>query len=238
MTKQGEIEYARKVIQNGDDWLYRKPWGNPILESSRHFRNFANLTKILSLPNNAKVLDVGCGPGWLSIFLGKSGYRVTGIDISPDMVSIAKKRAALEDVLVQFLIHDVENSFNFDKDFDAIVIYDVLHHCLAFKKVLENCYYALVDGGKLLLVEPNWLHNISPRARKAAKKYDVTEMGFTRRELKKVLKRIGYTSVTNYFEGTTIYSESLREMLKIIAEVIICRFAAFPQKAVWLLAKK
>ena len=40
-----------------------------------------------------KVLDIGCGAGTNSIFLAKNGFDVTGIDISPIAISIAKVRA-------------------------------------------------------------------------------------------------------------------------------------------------
>jgi ubiquinone/menaquinone biosynthesis C-methylase UbiE len=50
-----------------------------------------------------KALDIGCGGGWESIFLAKYGYEVTGVDLSPNALEIAKKRSADAGVTVIFL---------------------------------------------------------------------------------------------------------------------------------------
>lgn len=46
------------------------------------------------LPANASVVDVPCGTGRLAEVLLESGYKVRGVDISPDMLEVAKKRLA------------------------------------------------------------------------------------------------------------------------------------------------
>ena len=39
----------------------------------------------------ARILDVGCGSGYISLELARSGYHVTGIDISSKVIDVAKK---------------------------------------------------------------------------------------------------------------------------------------------------
>ena len=41
-----------------------------------------------------RILDVGCGAGFFSVLLAKEGHRVTGVDLTPDMIENAKILAA------------------------------------------------------------------------------------------------------------------------------------------------
>lgn len=42
------------------------------------------------LPHRARVLDVGCGPGWEAQRFAQAGFRVSGIDVSPKLIALAK----------------------------------------------------------------------------------------------------------------------------------------------------
>ena len=50
----------------------------------------------------ARVLDVGCGAGTNSLFLSRSGYRVSGIDVAPAALEAARARAARVRLAVDF----------------------------------------------------------------------------------------------------------------------------------------
>lgn len=61
------------------------------------------------------VLDIGCGPGDNAIHLAKRGYHVTGLDIAPTAVDMARSRAAEQGadttVLVPYLKHATSAAF-------------------------------------------------------------------------------------------------------------------------------
>jgi SAM-dependent methyltransferase len=72
------------------------------------------------------ILDLGCGTGNHAIPLAQRGYQVTGVDISPDMLRIAKKKASdlqLSTFNSQptFLQGDIR-SLNLGKTFDAVLM--------------------------------------------------------------------------------------------------------------------
>lgn len=56
---------------------------------------------------NIKVVEFGCGEGRDSIFLAKSGFNVTGIDVAPSAIRRAKEWAYEEKVEVDFQVNDV-----------------------------------------------------------------------------------------------------------------------------------
>ena len=87
------MTYVEQLDPGARLWLRTKPFSAPPnQELAQCLRTFAHLVELLQLGVRAQVLDVGCGPGWLSEFLARCGYWVTGVDISPDMVEIARTR--------------------------------------------------------------------------------------------------------------------------------------------------
>ena len=92
--KQAAQCYPRKLSDGELYFLYVKPFGGGENKSysADLFHSFANILQILNLPIRSKILDVACGPGWLSEYLAMSGYEVAGIDISHDLIKIAKER--------------------------------------------------------------------------------------------------------------------------------------------------
>jgi SAM-dependent methyltransferase len=195
MTKQAEREYPLKVDQ---EHLYLKPFNDP-----RVFREFATVLQVFHqlIPTDGAILDLGCGPGWTSLFLSKAGYDVWGADISERMIEIARERALRESSATTFLVTDMEEMDLEKKDFNAVLLFDSLHHCPRFAQVLQRAYEHLRPGGYLLLLEPSWLHRYSPHARAASRTYGVTELGFSRMQLSRCLRRAGFSTITQLYDG-------------------------------------
>lgn len=85
-------------------------------------------TKILleQLPEDKKIniLDVGCGAGFFPVLLGRQGYRVTGIDLTGEMISYANKMTGLyglDPKRVKAVQMDAENPDFPDGEFDVVV---------------------------------------------------------------------------------------------------------------------
>jgi len=74
-----------------------------------------NLTSFLKLQPQAEILDLACGKGRHSIYLNKLGYRVTGVDLSPQSIAFAKQ---YENESLKFEEHDM--AIPYPKKFDAI----------------------------------------------------------------------------------------------------------------------
>jgi len=66
------------------------------------------------------VLDIGCGTGGHTLVLAKRGYRMTGIDISQQMIDKARHKVSKAGLKVPFYTADMKN-FNLDAKFDACI---------------------------------------------------------------------------------------------------------------------
>jgi 2-polyprenyl-3-methyl-5-hydroxy-6-metoxy-1,4-benzoquinol methylase len=123
----------------------------------RHWKFFSKelVFKVLGNIREKRVLDFGCGEGQLATQLGRLGARVTGIDISPELIELAQRRAELDRVQdrVEFKVQDILESGLDDEPFDFIVCTDALHH-VDLPLVLERLYRSLKPGGKLVAKEP------------------------------------------------------------------------------------
>jgi ubiquinone/menaquinone biosynthesis C-methylase UbiE len=75
-----------------------------------------------------RLLDYCCGEGDTSIQAAKVGAKVTGIDISPRSIEIAREKAKEQGVVVDFRVMDAENTDFGSATFDMVVCNGVLHH--------------------------------------------------------------------------------------------------------------
>ena len=75
-----------------------------------------------------KALDLCCGAGTNTVYLAQKGFDVTGIDISPAAIEIAKKKAVQAKANIGFLVESfVDLSFD-DKAFDFVFDMGCFHH--------------------------------------------------------------------------------------------------------------
>lgn len=74
-----------------------------------------------NLNSENRILDVGTGTGFLALLLAEMGYEVVGIDISEEMLKVAKKKAEEKGLKVKFLTGNAENLDFKENEFDAVV---------------------------------------------------------------------------------------------------------------------
>ena len=74
-----------------------------------------NLTNYLNIPESGKILDLACGKGRHSVYLNTLGYNVTGVDLSEQSITYAKKH---ENETLKFDVHDMTKPY--PETFDAV----------------------------------------------------------------------------------------------------------------------
>jgi SAM-dependent methyltransferase len=100
------------------------------------------------------VLDLGCGTGSLSLLAAEQGHRVTGVDLSPAMVELARTKLADRDAL--FLVGDAGAPPVGERRFDTVLVRHVLWTLPDPGRVLAHWRELLRPGGRLVLVEGVW----------------------------------------------------------------------------------
>ncbi|AAM05550.1 TPA: class I SAM-dependent methyltransferase [Methanosarcina acetivorans] len=99
------------------------------------------------------VLDVGCGTGEMSRILAEMGHKVTGIDLSEKMLTVAKSKASGS---IEFRRGDAENPPFDEGKFDAVVTRHVLWTLPNPEKALKSWRNVLKSGGRVVVLDGIW----------------------------------------------------------------------------------
>ena len=145
------------------------------------------------------ILDAACGPGKYAEILLSQGASVTGFDISPKMVHLAKQRNGLQG---DFFVHDFSQPLTQleDQSFDMVLCALALHYVEDWSVTIREFYRVLKPGGKAVLQiklreqgqprhDPGvggWLH----------RRTMLRMVFYTRRQMLQMLKRSGFREIS------------------------------------------
>lgn len=109
------------------------------------------ITRKLKKYQVKKVLDLGCGSGWLSIFMSKYGFEITGIDTAKPAIELGKTWAQEDNANVDFLVGNLLNLPFKENTFDAVICNSVLEHFRfdQAKIILDKAHEVLTNKGFL-----------------------------------------------------------------------------------------
>ena len=105
-----------------------------------------------------KVLDVGCGTGFLTVLLAELGYTVKGIDLSEGMQADAKKKikeGGFED-RVTFEICDAENTNEPDDSYDLVINRHLLWTLPHPYEAVDEWLRVTKPGGSVIVIDGDW----------------------------------------------------------------------------------
>jgi len=187
-----EIEHGKYLAKNnaGEIWGWETPAGK--LRWKRRVQMLIN-----KITPDMTVLELGCGTGYFTKELIKTNSKIIAIDISSELLEIAKSNCYANNV--HFLCDNAYNTNFDDETFDIIVGSSVLHH-LDIDKALKEIYRLLKKGGSLKFTEPNMLNpqialqkNIPYLKKKLGDSPD--ETAFVKWFLKKKLLYYGFSEI-------------------------------------------
>jgi len=161
-----------------------------------------------SSSSGLKVLDVGCGNGYVLSRYARQGAEVTGVDLTGTAIDLSRRRFALENLPGTFLETDGETLPFPDNSFDIVCSMGVLHHTANPAPMVSEMHRVLRPGGRCIVMLYNrhsWKTVVLMRMRRL---FDPQFKGKTQQE------------ALNYNDGpncplAVVYSErEAKELLK------------------------
>lgn len=144
VTKHGPIYYSETEIRSAYIHVQKQYNDFALLETSKPWWD----AFLAELQDGDLTLDLGCGSGIPARYFASKGMRVIGIDISPEMIPLAKKQVPG----VPFICADMETEWP-GNTFDGICAFFSLLHLPKKRTVrlLDNVYKWLRPGGTLAI---------------------------------------------------------------------------------------
>ena len=187
-----EIRHGRFLARHdaGEIWNWESPGGR---------LRWKRRVKMLSghLKPGMTILEIGCGTGYFTRELTWCGADIVAIDVSPDLLEIAKAKYSAPNVR-----YEIQNACALtypDATFDSVVGSSILHH-LEIEQALHEVYRVLKPGGTIYFTEPNMLNpqiamqkNVPWIKRRLGDSPD--ETAFFRWPLRRLLEQTGYRHV-------------------------------------------
>jgi len=224
--KRGAIEYLGQLIEAQGVHEERFHLIKPFLGGPDFGHFFTDMHKLLNLlakfdlPMRSSFLDVACGPGWISHYISKLGHTVLGIDISQEMIEIAKRRLAADPFPaypdspfdVSFVVHDIEERpLGIETLFDAAVFESCLHHfydpIAALMNVAENLksdgLIAIIEGKAADVGSCHHKDNLEIMA-----EYHTLERPYTREQMIRLLRLTGFGHYEFYYPINGFFAQT------------------------------
>ena len=161
-VKAGHLPDLRRV--KTCHYFYDNVWREPLYVKLSIWPRFSFIMKHIKALGlrNPRVLEIGCGIGFISLELARNGCYVTGIDISKESINVAKEIANENPFKENFgqLEYHVVEIFDFLRNakdkFDAVAFYGVLHHFIysELEELSSKIKDVLDENGIIVGYEP------------------------------------------------------------------------------------
>ena len=137
------------------------------IESEKSAKWLEEIKQLIPAGKSLNILDLGCGTGYFEVILGREGHKVTGIDLTEEMITKANEMIriyGLDSNDVKAMVGDAENVAFEDESFDVVITRNLTwtlpHPIDAYK----DWYRVLKKGGVLLNFDAEYAkgaHNLN-----------------------------------------------------------------------------
>jgi SAM-dependent methyltransferase len=209
--RQGyDVAEDEKSTHNGESYNNIPPYSEKnSVNLSDFLISWAQISRLLDVKGNEKILEYGPGSGQLLLMLARSGFDVYGVDIDDGHLTTIRQQANALGVKVQLEKGLFGEGFD-EKKFDRIIFFEAFHHSLDFFKLLAKLRSRLTDSGFVVFCgEPivsilcdelpyPWGPRLDGLAVFATRKFGWMELGFTHNFFINALRQAGFKAKFKY----------------------------------------
>jgi SAM-dependent methyltransferase len=149
--------------------ITRHPVGSPGFFADLdqyHFEKLHHLPRLVSFDGyrGREVLEVGCGAGTDLVRFARGGARVTGVDIAPSAIALARDNFAQQGLAADLREADGEQLPFADNAFDLVYAHGVVQYTTDPQRLVSECHRVLKPGGEAVFQVYNrisWLNALS-----------------------------------------------------------------------------
>lgn len=152
-----DAELKIYVASKWDKWApkYDNQYAHGIKKEEERIAWRNLLEETLGNPSK-KVLDVGTGTGFLAILAAGLGHNCLGVDLSEEMLNVAREKSADYIGNVAFAWGDAEDLGLPEKTFDAVINRHLLWTLPRPEAALKEWYRVLQPGGRIIIINAAW----------------------------------------------------------------------------------
>lgn len=163
----------------------------------------AAFVRLSGLPGAARVADLGCGSGVFTELLRRRGYQSVGLDISPKLVALGRRKYPGLDLIEG----DAENLPFQDASLDGVLLSGLVHHFPDPRRLASEVRRVLKTGGRFVAFDPNRMNPFMWLYRDHASPF-YSSVGVTENErpvlawrVAEVFRNEGFRVQTDYLAG-------------------------------------
>lgn len=188
--KMADLDKKQPSLQAVRDFWDQHPLCSHLIDSEpgteNFFREFDQMRAAIepddfveqmlapSQASGKRVLDVGCGNGYMLAKFARSGTTVVGIDLTAKALDVTKKRMKLSGLTAKLTQADSADLPFADQSFDVVYSLGVLHHSPDTEKSFREIHRVLRPGGEIVVMVYN-KNSVFYRLRIPAMKYFNTD---------------------------------------------------------------
>jgi 2-polyprenyl-3-methyl-5-hydroxy-6-metoxy-1,4-benzoquinol methylase len=207
-TYSAEIHYGEELpgISKVDFVIseMRKPFwfGRSVRQYMSNFCEIIRGFEKCGVQPPQRLLEVGCGSGWTAELLAIMGYNVVATNLVPESIELAGRRVSsikTRGVPCQLdyrvaPMESVADALGEKGGFDAVFVYEALHHAFDWREAIRSAYDSLKPGGWLFIFnEPNAIHTLS--SYRVGRLSNTHEIGFWPHEVIGHLRQTGFSNI-------------------------------------------
>jgi 2-polyprenyl-3-methyl-5-hydroxy-6-metoxy-1,4-benzoquinol methylase len=204
---EAEIDYREVIPQSleetGRNELTKPFWyGRAVCAYLEAFVQLVTDFQRLGIAPPQRLLELGCGAGWMAEAFAQMGFDVLGTSIAPADIADGNLRLAAQQskglpVRLKYLTGPMETVHTLTKDhppFDAVYVFEALHHAHDWRATFASAFACLRPGSWLVIAnEPNLVHTFV--SYRVARLSNTHEIGLSRKEMMDELRRVGFSDV-------------------------------------------